>query len=99
MKVITYARGSSHSFDEQQHEILKALPSEFEVAGSCVDKASGWNTERPGLNAAWKRLASSEVQALCIQSVYRLARPTDHLVVILRWCSENGFVIQEVQNH
>ena len=96
MKVVTYARGSSHSVDEQQQQLLNALPPEFEVAGSYADIDLGWDTDLPEFVTAWKRLAGGEVQALCVQSLDRLARRGGELEAVQRWCSENGFVIQEI---
>ncbi len=97
MKVITYARGANgeHNVEAQQERLIKALPPEYEVVGSYSDVASGLSTERPGLDAACERLAGGEIQALCIHSLDRLTRRADQLEVIRRWCSENGFVIQE----
>ncbi len=98
MKVITYARGANgeHNVEAQQERLIKALPPEYEVVGSYCDVASGLSRRPPGLSEALDHLAAGGVQALCVTSLDRLTRRADQLEVIRRWCSENGFVIEEV---
>ena len=98
MYVITYVRSCDGKprNEAQQEGLIQALSSEYDVVGCYGDAAAGSSTQRPGLGAALGHLATGGIDALCVTSLERLTRRADQLEAIQRWCSERGFVIQEV---
>ena len=97
MYAITYARSSNgHSVEDQQEILLNALPPEYKIVGSYGDVAPGSSTRLPSLAAASEHLAAGRVQVIYVGSLDRLIRRADQLEAVQRWCSERGFVIQEV---
>ena len=97
MYVITYVRSSTGQdhLEAQQKRLIEALSTEYGIVGNYSDATSELGLQ-PGLAAALDRLATGGIEGLYVTSVDRLARSSNQLDAIQRWCGERGLVVKEV---
>ena len=98
MYVITYVRSSTGQdhLEAQQKRLIEALSTEYEIVGNYSDATPELGFQQPGLAAALDRLATGGIEGLYVTSVDRLARSSNQLDAIHRWCDERGLVVKEV---